>query len=286
MSGFVPERIIVLFHPKISGAAEEAEQITDYLRERGLQATTCASLYDEDMRRCLGKDSNDALIALGGDGTMLRAGRLALPLDLPILGINLGHFGFLTELERSAWRDMLPLLLEGRFRVEERMTLRVEQRRGPDLLAAWDVINEVVVCRGQVVRPISLKASVDGFLVASLVADGLIVATPTGSTAYALAAGGPILPPELRNILLVAVAPHLSLDRAVILSEGATVTISAHSDHQAVLSIDGQAAVEVSNQDTLSIQSGEHKVRFIRFHDPGYFYRTLNQYLEQNPSAE
>lgn len=280
-----PHCLAVLFNPKLPETIDEAQRIAERLAALGSACSSIGSLYDEPMRERVRSGSFDMLIALGGDGTVLRTGHLALHSHTPILGINMGHFGFLTELDRGEWFDQLPRLLDGGYRLEDRLTLRAEQWRGPELLGAWDVINEVVLCRGQFVRPLRLTASADGYRVASWVADGIIAATPTGSTAYALAAGGPILPPELRNILLVAVAPHISLDRAVILSEGTSVTFTAESDHQAVMSIDGQESIAFDNQDTLLIQTGEHPIRFVRFHDAGYFYRTLNRYMEQNPSA-
>jgi NAD+ kinase len=115
------------------------------------------------------------------------------------------------------------------------------------------------------------------------VADGLIAATATGSTAYALASGGPILPPELRNILLVPIAPHLSVDRAVVLSEGASVSITVE-DGEAVLSVDGQIPIGLAGNDVVDIRAGEFTARFIRFGDPGYFYRNLTAHMNQNPS--
>jgi NAD+ kinase len=125
---------------------------------------------------------------------------------------------------------------------------------------------------------------VDGYSLASYVADGLIAATPTGSTAYALAVGGPIMPPELRNILIVPVAPHLSMDRAVILPEGASVEIFSTSDHQAVMSVDGHAPVMLKNNDRVRVTASDYHVKFVVFQDPGYFYRNLSNYMEQNPS--
>jgi NAD+ kinase len=135
------------------------------------------------------------------------------------------------------------------------------------------------------VRSIKIMAVVDGRYLTTYVADALIASTPTGSTAYALAAGGPILPPELRNILLVPIAPHLSLDRAIVLAEGSSVTITIQTDHQAVFSVDGQVPVGLTEDDRLEIKAGEHTVKFIRFQDPGYFYRNLTPHMSRNPSA-
>ena len=147
------------------------------------------------------------------------------------------------------------------------------------------MLNEVVVSRGQIVRPVHLEALVDGRYLTTYVADGLIAATPTGSTAYALAVGGPILPPDLRNILLVPIAPHLSIDRAVVLSEGASVTIRVTTQHQAVISVDGHDPVAIENDDLVQVQSSEHTVEFVRIQDPGYFYRNLTPHMYRNPSV-
>jgi NAD+ kinase len=195
----------------------------------------------------------------------------------------MGHFGFLTEIEQHAWREVMPRLLEGRYWIEKRMMLLAEHWREQQKLGEWDVLNEVVVTRGHLVRPVHLMARVDGQILTTYVADALIAATPTGSTAYALAAGGPILPPELRNILLVPVAPHLSIDRAIVLAEGSTVSIVVHTDHQAVLSVDGQAPVEMHSGDRVEVRSGEHIAQFVRFQDPGYFYRNLTPHMNHNP---
>ena len=165
------------------------------------------------------------------------------------------------------------------------MLIRCEHRRGTEILGDWHALNEVVVSRGASVHPVHVSASVDGMLLTTFVADGLIASTPTGSTAYALAAGGPILPPTLRNILLIPIAPHLSVDRAVVLSEGSAVTILVRDGSQAVFSVDGQPPVVLEDNDLVEVRAGDYGVHFVRFGDPGYFYRNLTTYMEQNPSA-
>lgn len=277
----IPHRIAVGVHPQMPEAAQEAEKIVRFLCERGVDAYW-GKIYDTDFLQRL-EDQTDQIIALGGDGTMLRAGHLAAPLRIPILGINLGRFGFLAEVKRDEWQNTLPLLLEGRYWLEGRMMLRAAHLRGGQELDHWIVLNEVVVCRGQFVRPITLRAEVDGYPLATYVADGLIAATPTGSTAYALAVGGPIMPPDLRNILIVAVAPHLSVDRAVILSEGAEVMITVQTTHQAVISVDGQSPVVMEDGDQVRVEANHDTACFVRFRDRGYFYRNITNYMEQNP---
>ncbi len=281
----IPQSIAIAFNPGLADAAHSAHSVVDFLKSRGVAARLCVSLYDARLQQRLEAGEFDLLIALGGDGTMLRAGRLCAPLGLPLLGINAGHFGFLYELSSQNWRSILPGLLQGNYWLEHRMMLRAEHLRRGKPLRKWDVLNEAVVCRGRYVRPIRLKASVDGSMMASYVADGLIAATPTGSTAYALAVGGPIMPPELRNILIIPVAPHLSVDRAIILSEGVQVAIEVSTDHEAVLSVDGHQPIPMQSGDIVLAAVGDHSVSFVRFQDASYFYRNLISYMEQNPST-
>jgi len=278
------QNIVVVAHPHIPNADQVAEQIASYLADHGANVSH-GMLYDETLRRRVKDGEFKLLVALGGDGTLLRAGHLCGPLGIPILGINMGRFGFLMEVRQDQWRDALPRLFEGEYWQENRMMLRAEQWRTGELLGSWNVLNEVVVSRGHIVRPVQLTANVDGRFLTTYVADGLIVSTPTGSTAYALAAGGPILPPELRNILLVPVAPHLSIDRAIVLAEGSSVSITIHTDHQAVLSPDGQVPISLADGDRVNAYTSEHNVQFIRFQDPGYFYRNLTPHMSQNPST-
>ena len=279
----IPRRIAIGVHPQMPAAAEEAEGIAHFLHERGVEAYW-GRMHDPSFRQKLENDT-DLCIALGGDGTILRAGHLCAPLHIPILGINLGRFGFLTEVKRTEWRDMLPLLMEGRYWLEGRMMLQATHLREGNALGSWSVLNEVVICRGQFVRPVTLRAQVDGYPLATYIADGLIVSTPTGSTAYALAVGGPIMPPDLRNILIVAVAPHLSVDRAIILSEGSVVNVTVHTTHQAVFSVDGQPPVSMADGDEVRVEANHNTACFVRFGDRGYFYRNITNYMEQNPTA-
>lgn len=278
------QHIAVSPHPEISVAVEETENIVSFLRDRGSKVTS-GLLYDENLRQRIIQGEFDLLIALGGDGTMLRAGHLCGPVGVPILGINMGRFGFLMEIRQDGWRDAFKRLLHGDFWYENRMMLSAEQVRDEKILGEWDVVNEAVVSRGRFVRPVHMEVSVDGRFLATYVADGMIASTPTGSTAYALAAGGPILPPELRTILLVPIAPHLSIDRALVLAEGSSVAIKTHSTHQAVLSVDGQPPIELEDGDRVNVRASRHPLQFIRFQDPGYFYRNLTPHMNQNPST-
>ncbi len=277
-------RIAVISHPKIAEASREGALVSDYLKERGIE-TLLGTINNAEVSRQIKEGNFDLLIVLGGDGTMLRAGRLAGPVGIPILGINLGHLGFLMEIHQNQWKDFLPRLFEGDYWLEKRMMLCAEQWRSGEKLGTWSVLNEVAVSRGQFLHSIRLTTYVDGRYLTTYVADALLAATPTGSTAYALAAGGPIMPPELRNILLVPVAPHLSLDRAIILAEGSSVSISVNTEYQAVFSIDGQVPIGLTDDDMVTVRAGEDTVLFVRFQDPGYFYRNLAPLMTQNPTT-
>jgi NAD+ kinase len=277
-----PKRIAIVGHPTLDGAMAEAREVDAYLVAQGI-ATVSGSIYDEALRQQVGTGNFDMVITLGGDGTLLKAGHLVAPLGIPVLGINVGHFGFLYEIQRTEWRSVLSLLLKGDYWLEKRMMLRAEHWHNGEVTGPWEVLNDVVVARGRVVRPVQLTAHVDGILLASFVADGLIAATATGSTAYALAAGGPILPPELRNILIMPVAPHLSVDRAVILPEGVSVSITVNTQHEAVLSVDGLPSISMADGDRVQVTASTHSLGVVRFQDPGYFYRNLTAYMEQNP---
>ena len=277
---FIPQRPVIAASPKMAEATAEGQAVASYLKDKGME-TLCSSLYDEELRRRVKSREFDMLIAVGGDGSVLRAGHLCAPCGVPILGINLGRLGFLIQIDRKEWRDYFDKLFKGEAWIENRMMLHADHVRAGDQIGAWNALNEVVVGRGPLLRPVRLTALVDGRELASYVADGLIASTATGSTAYALAAGGPILPPELRNILLVPIAPHLSVDRAVVLSEGTSVTIRVRGEN-AVVSVDGQPPTSLMEDDLINVRAADVTAQFVRFGDPAYFYRNLTAHMNQN----
>ncbi|MBN8656187.1 MAG: NAD(+)/NADH kinase [Anaerolineae bacterium] len=282
-SPFIPKRIVVTAYPKMPEAFTEAEAMSAFLKERGMDAPV-GSLYDEELRKRVKKGEFDMLIAVGGDGSVLRAGHLCAPSKVPILGVNLGRLGFLIQIDRKEWRGYFERLFNGEAWIENRMMLNAEHVRAGESLGTTIALNEVVVGRGANLRPVRLVAYVDSRELTSYVADGLIAATATGSTAYALAAGGPILPPELRNILLVPIAPHLSVDRAVVLSEGVTVGITVKSEN-AVFSVDGQPPTSLMEDDHVNVTVADVTAQFVRFGNPGYFYRNITMHINENSSG-
>ena len=278
-----PRSFLILYHADAERAAEMAGEIAAHLARQPQVQVTHACLEADEISAAVGRC--EMLIALGGDGTMLRAGRLAAPGGVPVLGINLGRLGFLTEVQPAEWPDVLGRVLKGDFWIEDRMMLRVEHLRRSEVLGAYEALNEVVVGRGTEPHAIHLTTLIDGGEITTYVADGLIVATPTGSTAYALAAGGPILPPELRNILLIAIAPHLSVDRAIVLAQGSTVEVVVHSEHEMHLTPDGQLGAQLEDGDHIRVRMSEHLARFARVRPSSYFYKTLMARMTRNPSV-
>jgi NAD+ kinase len=273
----------LLYHPKLAESRVMAAEMLEYIESLGASAWVSSSWDEESILTHLG--SSDLLIVLGGDGSMLRAARLTAGYNIPILSINMGRLGFLTEVQPAEWPHRIRQALTGDYWIEERMMVHAEHRREGQRLSAYDALNEVVVSRSQLARVVRLMTYIDGGYLTTYTADGLIAATATGSTAYALAAGGPILPPELENILLIPVAPHLSLERAIILSKGVTVQIHISTDHTAILTVDGHFEIELANEDEVIISAGSSVGRFVRLHEKNYFYRTLTQRLGW-PQAE
>jgi len=266
------KRVAVLYNARIPQAPSLAVRIEDWMGQRVDEVQICAIDETSEAPRL---PEVDLLVTLGGDGSILYAAQLAAPQDVLILGVNLGRVGFLTEAGTDEWMNVLSQALAGDYWVEERMMIRGVGRRGNDVISETDALNDVVVGRAAKGRAVRLCVEVDGGELATYVADGLIVATPTGSTAYALAAGGPILPPQLRNILLVPIAPHLSMGRPIVLAEGVTVKIAVIGHRPAVLMVDGSAAAELENGDMVTVEASPHVARFARVRERTYFYKTL-----------
>ena len=226
-------------------------------------------------------DTELALV-LGGDGTILSVARLCAPLQIPILGVNFGRVGFLTELEPSEVEEKLPLYLSGDYWVDERTMLQAEvgyDGATEHLIA----LNDVVLARGAEPRVIRVKVWIDGHLYNTTVADGVIVSTATGSTAYNLAAGGPILHPQVRSSVLTPLAPHLAADRSLILEPSAVITLEVEErSGAAVLSADGQINRDLAVGSRVVIRGNAHMTRFLRRRPPTYFYRILTAKLRDN----
>lgn len=274
-------RVGVLAHPNRPHTFQTAARIASTLEARGISAWVLMQWTEPELVGAIA--SSDLIVAIGGDGAMLRAGRACAQSDVPVLGVNMGYLGFLTEVRHTdEWDHALDTLLTGAYWVETRMMIRVRAMQGEIVSAESDALNDAVISRGNVTRMIRLPTYIDGDWTTTYNADALILATATGSTAYALACGGPILPPETRNLLVVPVAPHLTLDRPIVLPEGATieVVVSSEMETDPVLAVDGARLCDLHPGDRIIVQASERSARFIRLRDRNYFYRSLLDRLE------
>ncbi|MDP3046663.1 MAG: NAD(+)/NADH kinase [Chloroflexota bacterium] len=277
------KKIGILHHPRLPESLITANVLAERLSQLGA-SPWLASVRDEDViaQQLPGLD---LLMTLGGDGTILRAARLAAPHGKPLLGINMGQLGFLAELAPEEVLTKVPAILEGRFWMEDRLMLQVtsihnEHNEGRyKLNTPLLALNDATVGRGLLSRTVRVETHIDGDYLTTYIADGVIVATPTGSTAYALAAGGPILQPELRNLLLTPIAPHLTVVHSLVLLPTAIVELKITTDHPSSLTIDGQNDIPLESGDVVTVTASPHISRFLRFQPKAYFYRTLLERL-------
>lgn len=230
----------------------------------------------------------DLVICFGGDGTMIRGARATAPHGVPIAGVNFGKMGFLTEFQPEEVAVGLPKLLAGEYWIEERSTLDVRHRRNAREIGRYLSINEAVVGRGRVNRVVRLHTWVDDQYMTSYAADGLLVATPTGSTASNLAAGGPVLPPDMAALVLVPVMPFVSFRNALVLHAASRVDVQVDVTpppplHEAILSIDGGTTALVEDGDRLSFTGGTVASRFARVRPKNYFHAVLVPKLQRGP---
>lgn len=209
-------------------------------------------------------------VVLGGDGTMLNAARRLARFDVPLVGVNQGRLGFMTDIALGAMTESITALLEGRFSREQRFLLNAEILRDGEPEFQTLALNDVVVNKGDIGRMIELEVKVDGELIHVLRADGLIVSTPTGSTAYALSANGPILHPAVPGIAIVPLCPHALTNRPITVSDSCTIDIALLPPHDARVHFDGQTRFDARAGDMVRMVRSRHSITLL--HPPGYSY--------------
>lgn len=209
-------------------------------------------------------------VVLGGDGSMLSAARHLASHRVPLVGVNQGRLGFMTDIAQKRMLESMGELIEGRYSVEERTMLSAEVLRGADTLLSTVALNDVVVSKGPAGRLIEFLIHIDGEFVYDLRSDGLIVATPTGSTAYSLSSNGPILHPSLTGLVLVPICPHTLSNRPIAVSDRSSIVLTLKHGEDAQLHFDGQAPFDLHEGDRVAVKRSEHSIRFL--HPPGYSY--------------
>ena len=271
-------KTIALFgRPQSDGLdARILEDIENWLRGRGLEVLTQTSrntrLIQSVSRRA------DLAVIVGGDGTMLGVARTLAPLGVPVVGINRGRLGFITDIPISAWQPALDAILDGQFSIEERALIEAYAYRQDRLLFHARALNDVVISRSSRTGMIEIEVCVDGLYMYSPRGDGLIVATPTGSTAYALSVNGPIMHSSLQGFVLAPVAPQALSNRPIILPDHCEVELTLHHGHQSRLNCDMQSFSDLQEGDRVILRRSADASRFL--HPPGYsYYATLRSKL-------
>lgn len=256
-----------------------AQQIARELQARGLEVVfdeDTAAQIDGDFVRCskpdLGRHS-DLLITFGGDGTLLSVARHA-PEHVPILGVNMGTLGFLTEIRVEEFPAVLDRVLDGHYFVEPRVTFSVSVS-GPerDAHKRYRVLNDVAINKSAVARIIEMRVSVAGLFVSTFRGDGMIIATPTGSTAYNLSAGGPIIYPTMGAVVITPICPHMLTNRPIVLPDELDIEISLDNPdaRDIFLTLDGQEGFEISDRDRVCVRKSEERVLLVQSPDKNYF---------------
>jgi NAD+ kinase len=267
------KRIGLTHNPKRQDISALADEIAAHLQGMGVEVQRCETADTPAIEQIAAQAQ--LIIVVGGDGSTLRAARAGAPHKVAVLTVNKGRVGFLSELQPDDWRDAIPDIINQKYWVEERLMVTAAAYRNGKLLGTREAINDIVISHGTLARVVRLETKVDGMLVTTYSCDGLIVSTPTGSTAYALAAGGPIMPPTLRTMSLVPIAPHLSLEKPLVLAGESQVEISVNTDHQAILTADGQDEVSLRDGDRVVVKASANVALFARLRPPSYFYASL-----------
>ena len=278
------QRVGLIVHTDKPDALRFTREAVEWLQERGLQVN-----IEPDIARALGMPEyqcdeaalceSDLLLAVGGDGTILRASRLAAPREIPILGVHLGRFGFIAQIKPQDLRTAIARVQAGDFTIEKRLMVRAVAYRNGEPICDALALNDVVVTKGAVARMITLQTFVNDTFLATYSADGLVVATPTGSTAYSLSAGGAIVDPACEVLLLTPICAHTLSARPLILpAEKQVKVVVTADDGDFHLQADGGETVRLRSGDAVHVFRAQERTHLIVF-DPDEFYTKLRDRL-------
>jgi NAD+ kinase len=252
-----PRRVGIVHKLSSKEAAETAALVAQFLRARGVEVTA----DDAELVR-----TAELVLVLGGDGTLIHAASLLQGKPVPILGVNMGKLGFMTEVPQSELYVALEEVLAGTAQVSERMKLRVHLHRNgsAERVVDMEVLNDVVLSKGALSRMVELEIRCGGSFVSTLRGDGIIVATPTGSTAYALSAAGPILDPSMRGVVLAPICPHTLTQRPLVVTDDKTVELWIRNDSEVYLTLDGQKGLKLQRGDRIQAKQSPNRVLLVR----------------------
>jgi NAD+ kinase len=272
------KRIGVVAKPDAGAANEVVRRLVRWLGAQGivpvLDKETAALVADLGLAQARRSDvpgQVDAIVVLGGDGTLLSVARAVGELGVPILGVNLGGLGFLTATTLDEMLPALEAFIGGRLIAEERMLLAACVRRGDERVAECLALNDVVIMKAAMSRIIELSVTVDGQAATAYRADGLIIATPTGSTAYSLSAGGPILFPTMDAVVLTPICSHTLTNRPVVLPGASRIDVMLQSSQEAMCTVDGQVGFALRDQDVVEVQRASSRIRLARIPQKHFF---------------
>ncbi len=276
--------IAILYQGRKQDTSEMAHHLTPHLQEKGYEVRV-VDIRDEDEEGVDSRlDDCDFVLVLGGDGTILHATRLCARVNVPIVGVNFGRVGFLTELEPEEVVEKLPLYLERdkSVWVDTRAMLHAKLEQDGEC-EEFLALNDVVIARGAWPRVVTIDIWVDNYSYNKTYADGIILSTATGSTAYNMAVGGPLLHPQVESCVLTPIAPHLAFDRSLILQPEATVQLRISTGAQSgVFSADGQMNRELKDGATVTVRKSQYNARFLRRRPPTYFYQIISAKLRED----
>ena len=278
------ERIGFAFNPTNPAAVELRARAEAWCRLRKLESWASPSGEYETLIREL--PTTDVLVVLGGDGTFLRAARAVAEVDVPILGVNLGKVGFLSKVEAHELETVLAQVANGEYRIDERMTIEATILRAGETVPSerFVALNDVVVARGRLARVCRLDVAVGPSHVATFTADGLVVSSPTGSTGYAFSAGGPIVDPSSRNLIVTPIAAYLAAIRSIVISPRQAVRCRVVDALEALVSIDGREDEPLSVGDVVEVRAMDRPIRLIDPKGAQPFWDLLRHKVELLPS--
>jgi NAD+ kinase len=280
------KRIGFAYNPTNDATVELAARAAGWCRVRGIDQWQSQSSDYETLLREL--RTTDALVVLGGDGTFLRAARAVAEVDVPLLGLNLGKIGFLSKAEAADLEPVLEKIANGDYTIDERMAIEGRILPGGDEgqggAERHIALNDIVIARGALARVCRLDVSIDGTHLATFIADGLVVSSPTGSTGYSFSAGGPILDPVSKNLVVTPIAAYLSAIRSVVVSPLQIVRCRVVDANEALVSIDGREDLPIAVGDVVEVQARERPIRLIEPKGAQPFWDLLRHKVELLPS--